>query len=155
MVKKDLSQILMTLAFLVLGLLWLFVSFSLPNDSVALVFGSPRTFPQIISCLIIFVSLIQLRQQLLALRKTHRESATSSTSDVRHLNWRIPVLIAATASYILLIQVAGFLPATIVLLGTALWIYGYRNKLVGIFLVILFPAALLLIFRYLLKVPLP
>lgn len=109
-------------------------------------------FPQVVGGILIGLGLFQLICSLL------RPNSGKRTSTVR---WRVLLMIASMATYTVLIGVIGFLPATLVFTGWAVWVLQGRE--VGSFRrisrAVLFSIAVsvvcFLLFRYVFMVPFP
>lgn len=156
--QKSLPNIIASVVFLILGAFWLIVAFSMPGSSGSNVFGNSRTFPQIVSIIIIIVSIIQLVCQVTAAVKSGSKEDKDNDNSVvtpKQTYVNIIILIVLIALYCLIVNFLTYLPATILLLGAAMWIFGVRNKGIFILVATLFPVLLLVVFRYLLEVPLP
>lgn len=156
--QKSLPNIVASAAFLILGVFWLMTSFSLPAGSGTSVYGNSRTFPQIIAAIIIIVATIQLIGQIrTAVKSPGKEDKAEDISAAASRQMLVNAigLIAVTLLYILSVNLLTYLPATILLLGATMWIFGVRKKGIFLSVAVLFPAVLLVVFRYLLVVPLP
>lgn len=156
--RKFLPEIITSAAFLLLGVIWLITSFTLPGSTGTNVFGNPRTFPQIIAVIIIIVAAIQLIGQICQSSKGQSKEGQAdalSTSLPKKTYINLIALITVTLIYILSVGYLTYLPATVLLLGASMWIFGVRKKGIIITIAVLCPATLLAVFRYLLVVPLP
>ena len=140
-------------------------SLKLPGSTGGMrVFGNPRTFPILVSSIIILISSIHLMTEVVKARKAQKspvgtdESAEegAESSSVLKKGWiRIVLLILVIVAYILLLDVITYLPASILTLAAVFLIFGNKNMKVVVPLTVLLPLFLFLVFRYVLKVPLP
>ena len=164
--KKQLfSNIAAAAAFFALGAFWYAKSYSIKvtamNSSIS---GSPRTFPQIISVLIMAVSIILIVESLI--KEVKRIPDTEANGKVNSKEgeaegrlWKpyvgVTVVILASILYCAFISKITYLPASILFMAVVCWFFEIRKPLRLILLSILVPGLLYVVFRYLLVVPLP
>lgn len=150
--------------FFALGAFWYAKSYAIKvtalNSSVS---GSPRTFPQIVSVLMMAVSLILIAESLIkGLKKAPAQAddaqAQSSAAEGEKV-WKpyvgVAVVILASILYCVFISKITYLPASILLMAVVCWCFEIRKPLPLILLSVLVPGLLFVVFRYLLVVPLP
>lgn len=110
-----------------------------------------KSFPILISGLMLLFSAITSIEEFLAMRNGKTEGINLSWPDVL----RVVGLIAVMVIYAFVMPHIGFVFSTILLLLAAMLIYGHKNKLTVVLVSILLPIALKLLFQYVLKVALP
>lgn len=154
MKKKMYGELAASGAFLILGVFWLLYSSTIKitayNSSVA---GTPRVYPQIVSVLVIAVSLIAIAEQLYRLCKLKDETAGPKESLKRFLGVAIVTVVATL--YCVFITKITYLPATMILSVVVAYSFEIRKPVPLALLSLVMPAALFFLFRYLLVVPLP
>lgn len=157
--KKTVNELIAASAFLALGVFWFVESFSVKvtalNSSVA---GTPRTYPQIVSILIIVVAAIMIAELLIRLfreRRAVNDNAENSTKESPKRFLGVLIVVAASILYCVFIDTLTYLPASIILMAVVAYCFEIRKPLPLILLTVLVPAILFVVFRYLLVVPLP
>lgn len=162
--KLMIGNLAAAIGFFALGAFWYAKSYAIKvtalNSSVS---GSPRTFPQIVSVLMMAVALILITESLIrGLKK-----APAQTEDAQGHNspaegekvWKpyvgVAVVILASILYCMFISKITYLPASILLMALVCWCFEIRKPLPLILLSVLVPGLLFVVFRYLLIVPLP
>lgn len=137
--------------FFLISLIWLKLAYMLPFKANVSSFGGPGTFPFIVLCIMVAGSFIVTAGELLKMLRNGDGKPLAQTRDYL----RVAALLATAVAYVILIEFAGYLPSTILLLFAALLLFGERNKLVLAGVSILFPSAIYLLFKVILEVQLP
>ncbi len=149
MKNSTLSIIVCVLFFLVSGA-WLLHAVTLPFSSPVTRFGGPGTFPS----LVLLIMVAGFGWMAVSEYRKMRRAADTPTTDRTSLK-RVLALFAAAAVYVLIIEIVGYIPATIALLLASLLLFGVRDKRILITVPILFPVMLWFLFQRLLEVQLP
>lgn len=139
------------LAILVGVLYWALIPFAVPQEHAAMgVTG--RFFPQFAAIMVAGAGAALVISTLIARSTGSAEAPPGITID--QLRRVIPYIVI-TAVYILLIDVLGYLVSTVIALAVLLLFSGMRNWLQFAAVVVMIPAGLYLLFRFVLLVPLP
>ncbi len=137
--KNKIIALTAPLAFLVFGV-WIRVSTlsMTKRDSV---------FPNLVACMVIIVSLIDL---VSVYRKTGLKNRFQGVNALKLFQ-----CLAAMFLYVFLLKKIGFVIDTLLLTAFTMWVLDYRNYKILPLVSVLITAAVFFIFYYLLRVPLP
>lgn len=138
------EQILTQLLLLLVGVALLLVTFQHQSGGLPVAL-SPVFFPRIILCLWIVLASVALFQDI----------ARPSKSPPIGLLLSALAYIIATVIYVNLVTRLGFGLSSIPFAAVALWIFGLRNPLVIGAYALIVPAALVVLFNHISKMPLP
>jgi hypothetical protein len=129
---------------------WLLHARSLPFSAPVTRFGGPATFPFLVLLIMVVGFGWVVASEYRKMRQGDDEQATDPASCKR-----VMALFAVAAAYVLIIDFAGYVPATMLLLLASLLLFGVRDKRVLVAVPVLFPAVLWFLFQRLLEVQLP
>jgi len=115
------------------------------------VFPSPRTFPQIITGVLIFVSILLFFSGWMKRKQENQKVYTISKEAAKMSG----ITLGAMCIYIIILPIISYIPATALLAASLTFIYGQRNKILGIALAIAIPVLIYLAFTNLLFLRLP
>ncbi len=127
------------------------VSSQLPFRTNVTNFAGPGTFPVGLTIIIVFFSGILIVKEVIRISKGTANALKITKNDLI----RVVSIIVSSIIYIELLPVVGYLAATIGFTALALWIFGFRKKLPFAVITIVFPLAILVIFKEFLNIPLP
>jgi len=153
-VSTMIGEIVLELFFAAIGIIFLINAFQI--EVLSLGFFGPRLFPILISTLLIVLSSILLVKTLRKVIK-YRSILTLSNVDIKSKikDIRYPlVLIFLIILDIYLVNIIGYLLALMILIGILSKLLGAKNS-EAILLAISFSMLIFVLFRLLLKVPLP
>lgn len=131
------------------GIAWLTIGLQLPMSSRVTAIGGPGTFPVFVTGILILFSGITCVT-------SYRKAADAKASGMdKQSMTRIALMVLASAVYVLVIEHAGYIVSTALFMAALLWLFGYRNRIGFLLLVVVFPVALNILFKYLFLVQLP
>ncbi len=150
--KRTVSlSFLVSLAFFVVSVVWLRLTFALPFNSPVTTFGGPATFPALVLGVMASLSFIVTAAEFWKmLRETGLKDGMPKEDIIR-----IVGLLCVMAVYVLVIEAAGYIPATVGLVLASLLLFGQRNKVILASVSVLFPLVIFLLFQQALEVQLP
>ena len=142
-----LKNIVAAAALLALGVAYLYLAMQLPERGLPNIPG-PSFFPYLIAILLLALSLGLLVQGIRGYRREPLDL------DLREY---VPATVALLlfAAYLAVLPRLGFLVASIPFAGGMMWLYGGRNKLFVAAGAVGLPLLLSLLFREVLRIPLP
>lgn len=121
----------------------------LPMSSGVTDYGGPGTFPFWISVLMTLLAAIQTVREYL-------KSASAVRGGIERQDIiRVVLLIAVCIIYVFIIELTGYIIATVLCLAAVLWLFGFRHKLWMPVISVAVPVLLYFLFRNLFSVQLP
>lgn len=149
--KKISIDLIVSLMFFVFGLGMLFVSSKLRFSTSVTKFAGPGTFPVMLTIVIVVFSGILIVKELIKI-----SNGTADTLKIKKRDLiRILKLLIISVIYIEILQVVGYLVATIGFTALSLWIFEFRKKVPFAVISIIFPIIIFIIFKEFLNIPLP
>lgn len=152
--KKYLNlNIFVPLGLIALGAAWLKMAFDMGGAGIgdASVWGTGATFPKFLLSIFIVLNVWILIVELLKASKA--EAKETGEKDKGAL--RVVLMMAIIFVYTLLLPIITYIPATILLLFAAMWLFQERRPLLLIGMPVGFTVALYLVFTFALKISLP
>lgn len=141
-----------TLFLFLLGVILLGITSRMPMSSSVTSIGGPGTFPFGVSILMTILAGIQcIRSFLEAGKAENSHTGSMEKKDVI----RVLIMIAASLIYVFVVDLVGYIIATVVFLAVVLWLFGLRHKILLPVLAIVFPVVLFFLFKYVFYVQLP
>lgn len=132
------------------SLAWLGYTWAMPFSSSVTSFGGPATFPFLILSVMTVGAGFVTVSEFFKMKKGGGVLFPDNTSILR-----IASLFIAAVAYVAVIEFAGYVPATALLILASLILFGVRDRRVLVLVSILFPTAIYLLFHLLLQVQLP
>lgn len=152
--KKYLNlNIFVPLGLIIVGIAWLKLAFDMGGAGIgdASVWGTGGTFPKFLLSIFVVLNVWILIVELLKASKA--EAKETGEKDKGAL--RVVLMMAIIFAYTLLLPIITYIPATILLLFAAMWLFQERRPLLLVCVPVGVSVVLYLVFTFALKISLP
>lgn len=136
--------------FIVIGIAWLCASVNMPSTSTVPGSG-PSSFPNVILAIMSAASIVVLINEIVTIFKSKEEPTKTDWMELV----RVLILVVLLVVYSLVINKAGFIICSLVLVEASLLLFGQRKLLWLILLPILSTGLIYVVFRFGLSILLP
>lgn len=163
--NKTIHNLIAAVAFFAIGAFWLIKSFAIKVSTTGTANTTARTFPQIVSVLIMIVAALLIVETVIhglkARKSEPEESASEEQAEAVQPKESIKRFIGVAVVFVVavlqcvFIDTLTYLPTTIVLMAVVAWCFEIRKPLPLVLISVITPTALYVVFHILLAVPLP
>jgi putative tricarboxylic transport membrane protein len=133
------------------GIGWLTLAWQLPHRTSITTMAGPRTFPVVILIVLVIFSGLLAVVEFKKIRAGAVESFGFEKGDLKS----ILMIVIAAFLYLMVLNTVGYIVSTASLIAVLFWLFGFRNKVVFVVLVVTFPFLLFFVFQIIMKIPLP
>lgn len=150
MLKKIKFDNILAILLIAVAGFWLKICSNITTDEYTSQFSTPQDIPRVLGIAIIVLSVMLLIKNIFF---NQTEEKTVSIDKKKVL--LVLAMVVLCFVYTKVIEIIGYIIATIIFLGIMFILYGVKNKVVIGVLTIIVPIALYALFALALKVPLP